>query len=1183
MHLVNMDVHHPRASAPTHLGPFSPKLNAIFGSPGSGKSLLLHWLRQVAAADGAAVFDHPEHYATATDNLAASAEIVSRGRRYRVSLDRPGRPIWTQLSSSYVESHFAQVDDPRGNGSIVGEAEPLSARQREVLSAVTQAPDYPDTEEALASSAQRLQLGVSLPAGMHTTKADLLARQKQLELLLGQSRLASHASRDGLLRRKAVLEEELRLALLAESAHPLTRTEASSLDDRSASLETELRNALADVATLARQLSDTRAELTALEQPGAPIEISGNFRQQLQQIDERLNRWRQTLRELKAQRERIDHQATNARLEQQIGDQLSTGTSPDPRSSLRTLETQILAARKQLEALADRYSVLQDRPAARQAYDILHDGSGRTKISYAREAIEESDSLPETLRGMQRSLYEACQQLARHESQAVSETLKQQSQQMQRCESELLQSVEKLVEERAELLRKIADEYRLTGEQMALAFGNWCQCQDHQHLRHWLLQEPAPQALQSTVDPATRSRLVEKIAELEARHHAASQHAEDCRRQLLTLEVERSKANSRPPVAPSRLTSEVRRELEGVQQELRSWDEQQGWKAELRSIREQLEELRKRNTKVGSFRDSVKRHIAGLMDGARQAFERTQRDGGERRYDLVDGIVYDKVAPVEIEVPGAIVRLAMRLAMVEFSAARSEPVPLVLNAPLDGLSAVVQDSAINHLSDIARSGQQLVLLTSDRRVANAVHDRLGWVGQLPIRKTRGAVDVNRHLAALANDYEADKWYQPQVSPETPRSVPTRGEYYLTERSLIEELPARDPTVAARCRALGVDRVGDLLDADPHWLAEHLRMDGVRGSTVANWQCEASLLCSVRHLRPFDARLLVGIGVRAPRQLGEMHPSELLERVERFLATEPGRRILRSGSRYELSRIKAWISSARRGASRYHRSSFNDEPLDAPYDNSGSSPSAAHGPAADDGFRRQRSDAPADAYFELGDLEVDDSDSGYAGERAYSVVGRNARDPNRRKRSHTSGLSAADTGKRAKRRRRSEVGRDDLKLARTADRHNSPRLRFYLELASPIVDAPSIGPRMAARLQKLGLLTVEQLLSANPRTLAAKLNLRRVDDETIRAWQEQATLVCRIPNLRGHDAQLLVACDLTSPEDLANMIARDVLSQVSQVAESSEGQRILRGGKQPDLEEVSDWIAWAANCRTLNAA
>ena len=33
----------------------------------------------------------------------------------------------------------------------------------------------------------------------------------------------------------------------------------------------------------------------------------------------------------------------------------------------------------------------------------------------------------------------------------------------------------------------------------------------------------------------------------------------------------------------------------------------------------------------------------------------------------------------------------------------------------------------------------------------------------------------------------------------------------------------------------------------------------------------------------------------------------------------------------------------------------------------------------------------------------------------------------------------------------------------------------------------------------------------------------------------------------------------------------------------EGERIIRNGKKPDLDEVSDWIRWAQHARSLRAA
>lgn len=145
------------------------------------------------------------------------------------------------------------------------------------------------------------------------------------------------------------------------------------------------------------------------------------------------------------------------------------------------------------------------------------------------------------------------------------------------------------------------------------------------------------------------------------------------------------------------------------------------------------------------------------------------------------------------------------------------------------------------------------------------------------------------------------------------------------------------------------------------------------------------------------------------------------------------------------------------------------------------------------------------------------------------------------------------------------------------------MKFYLELSSPVVDAPSIGQRMAERLGAVGIHTVEQLMAANPDSLATKIANRRVDAKTIRDWQDQARLVCRIPNLRGHDAQLLVACQVTTPESLVGSNPESLLNKVLSFARSNEGQRVLRGGKEPDLAEVQDWIRWARQARNIHAA
>lgn len=144
-------------------------------------------------------------------------------------------------------------------------------------------------------------------------------------------------------------------------------------------------------------------------------------------------------------------------------------------------------------------------------------------------------------------------------------------------------------------------------------------------------------------------------------------------------------------------------------------------------------------------------------------------------------------------------------------------------------------------------------------------------------------------------------------------------------------------------------------------------------------------------------------------------------------------------------------------------------------------------------------------------------------------------------------------------------------------------RFYLSPEMPVVDAPSIGPKTADRLKRAGVHTVADLLACDPKLVAEKIGVRHILPETIRDWQAQARLACRVPGLRGHDAQFLVACGILEPEQLRLIRPEELLSKVEAFLATPEGERVLRSGKRPDLQEVRSWIEWAGQARTLKAA
>ena len=145
------------------------------------------------------------------------------------------------------------------------------------------------------------------------------------------------------------------------------------------------------------------------------------------------------------------------------------------------------------------------------------------------------------------------------------------------------------------------------------------------------------------------------------------------------------------------------------------------------------------------------------------------------------------------------------------------------------------------------------------------------------------------------------------------------------------------------------------------------------------------------------------------------------------------------------------------------------------------------------------------------------------------------------------------------------------------------LRFHLATTSPVEDAPSIGPKTARRLEKIGIHTVTDLLNVNPDEASSKIDVRYITPQQIQDWQDQAKLVCCIPEIRGHDAQILVSCDWRDPAGIAAASPQQMLESILPFVESKAGERVIRSGKKPDLAEVTDWIEYAGKSRSLNAA
>ncbi|MEO0451742.1 MAG: DUF4332 domain-containing protein [Pseudomonadota bacterium] len=144
--------------------------------------------------------------------------------------------------------------------------------------------------------------------------------------------------------------------------------------------------------------------------------------------------------------------------------------------------------------------------------------------------------------------------------------------------------------------------------------------------------------------------------------------------------------------------------------------------------------------------------------------------------------------------------------------------------------------------------------------------------------------------------------------------------------------------------------------------------------------------------------------------------------------------------------------------------------------------------------------------------------------------------------------------------------------------DEPRSRS-LSYDDPVVDAPSIGPKTASRLEKVDIVTIGDLLNADPTETAQALNVRYIKTDTLLDWQDQTRLMVEAPGLRVLDSQILVGAGIRSVEDLANASAKKVLTAATTFLDTPQGARVLWGGENNvDKTEVEHWIGLARSAR-----
>ena len=453
----------------------------------------------------------------------------------------------------------------------------------------------------------------------------------------------------------------------------------------------------------------------------------------------------------------------------------------------------------------------------------------------------------------------------------------------------------------------------------------------------------------------------------------------------------------------------------------------------------------------------------------------------------------------------------------------ARPFPARMTAPSRSTTAVVA---------LAPTAMENVVFRSENERAFA--EQQATVTAAPLR-VQSAVHVTETIVSplprvIENTSDADPALRIRVQPE--------GPYWLRVDSALGVLPSLGTQMIGRLGTLGVTNIGELILLDVNMLGSELEALQISPSQLRLWQAEARLLSSVPDLTGQDARLLAAIGIQNPVELGAEDAEALGRRIERARqrGSESWQPWMSEQAEWpQTEQLRNWIRNGRRAMTFRAASQWA-------------------------GWKPRS----------LQDLEAGDWDR--------ETRERGGRDREER--------DLADRGERTSRRRpRTERTSEPLSFVSKSDENEaSPTgTRFYLETHSPVVDAPSIGPKMAEKLAKIGILTVSDFLNRPAQWIADKLGDSKLTAETLRTWQSQSSLMCQVPGLRGHDAQLLVGCEITTPEQIQGSTAESLLAIVGPFAESREGQRMLRSANAPDLAEVQDWINWASEARQLRAA
>ncbi len=764
--------------------------------------------------------------------------------------------------------------------------------------------------------------------------------------------------------------------------------------------------------------------------------------------------------------------------------------------------------------------------------------------------------LSTSLKSIQQQIALMCQELSRQQSASEQLMLISQRDGVDQCELELTRQIQSLRLKRDELIHGSG---RTTDERIQFRTKHeleHCNCDDHAHYIDGLsISKPTPHVTQDVV---TTSKVVtisnarpgdrELQAQLQERKHQLQQQWQETLQKQRNAQIRLLELKQLPgQFANDDSVMKLRHEQAGLEQKLADAREQWQSLAVLQTVLQRTQEKLKVET-ASPVIEEASALLKKMTRGRYTAFRfNTQLEElvvtNENATDL----------PIHALSRGTLEQAALsfRLSLWNEYRRRGIELPLILDEVLADSDEHRLSAAIETLVEFSAKHHQLIILTCQEHLANLFERSGVSIQNLPgSRRTKKS--VNRLLTlpqaeaapdskeivaqetgtdeSLTEDDNESFVQLDRIQPDEP--------FWLQTMSPIGQIPSIGEQMSRRVGSIGVRTIADLIDLDPENTEIPLDSLQISAKTLRQWQAEGRLLCCVPDLTGRDAQLLIACGILSPSELAQADADDLFRKAMQ----------LRDSSR-EYGFLP-WLNE---------RSNWPDKTHFQNWVRSGQR-ARSYRAAHDWSVNRRRRD-------------------GSHRTPVSHLSGRKTQLSERR----TSGSSRHTQGSQAVHAARVDT-RQAVKIHSVLESETQEvELRFFLNMSSPIVDAPSIGARTAERFEKIGVMTVSDFINRDTEEMSGRLKSRRLTPDVLHEWQQQAILVCRIPELRGHDAQVLIACGFTDVDEISSTTPTEIFKTVSPFVNSTKGQRLLRSAKTPDLEEVTSWINYAQRSRSLRAA